>query len=136
MNKPLLLLVDDSAEVAFIVGHMCRRAGWEVTARTDAELAWAFVQQQRPTLVLLDVHLPGASGFEFCRWVRGSSGFADLPIALLSQWQRPEDIATGLKAGADFVLSKDLLCQPEQWRQRLQEIVAWTAGRIPPDSLP
>jgi CheY-like chemotaxis protein len=132
MDQPLLLLVDDSAEVAFIVGHMCRRVGWEVATRADAELAWAYVQQQRPTLVLLDVHLPGASGFEFCRWVRAAADLSDLPIALLSQWQRPDDIATGLKAGADFVLSKDLLCQPQEWRQRIQEIIAWSAGRTSP----
>jgi len=135
MTQPLLLLVDDSAEVAFIVSHSSRGLGLDIVSRADAELAWAFVQEQRPDLVLLDVHLPGASGIDLCRWLRAEPRLHDLPVALLSQWQRPEDIAQGLAAGADFVLSKDLFCRPEEWRQRLHEILTWTAGRRPPISL-
>jgi CheY-like chemotaxis protein len=135
MAQPLLLLVDDSAEVAFIVGHLCRRAGMQVVPRADAELAWAYLQETRPDLVLVDIHLPGADGCQFCRMLRSTPGMADLPVALLSQWQRPEDIAAGLSAGADLMLSKDLLCRPAEWQRRLGEILAWIPGRRPPVSL-
>lgn len=135
MNPPQLLLVDDSAEVAFIVRHLGRRAGWDIVARADAELAWQYVQESRPDLVLLDINLPGASGLDYCRWLRAAPPTRTLPVALLSHWQRPEDIATGLEAGGDFVLSKDLLCQPDDWRQRLMEILDSIAGRRAPLTL-
>lgn len=136
MNPPQLLLVDDSAEVAFIVRHLGRRAGQEIVARADAELAWQYVQETLPDLVLLDINLPGASGLDYCRWLRAAPRTRTLPVALLSHWQRPEDIAAGLEAGGDFVLSKDLLCQPDDWRQRLTEILDAVAGRRAPLSLP
>lgn len=136
MNPARLFLVDDSAEVAFIVRHLCRRTGLEIVARADAELAWQYVQEARPDLVLLDINLPGASGLDYCRWLRAAPRTNTLPVALLSHWQRPEDIAAGLEAGGDFVLSKDLLCQPDDWRQRLAEILDAVAGRRAPVSLP
>ncbi|MBL8800305.1 MAG: response regulator [Planctomycetia bacterium] len=136
MNPPRLLLVDDSAEVAFIVRHLARRDGFEVIARADAELAWQYVQEVLPDLVLLDINLPGASGLDYCRWLRAAPPTRTLPVALLSHWQRPDDIAAGLDAGGDFVLSKDLLCQPDDWRRRLTEILDSIAGGRTPISLP
>lgn len=136
MTQPRLLLVDDSAEVALIVRHICGRAGMEIVSHPDAEQAWTYLQTNRPDLVLLDVHLPAASGFELCRWVRAAPALADLPIALLSHWRQSEDIAIGLLAGTDFVLSKDLLGQPEEWKRRLGDILVSLAGRRPGLSLP
>ena len=62
MSKPLLLLVDDSKEMGFIVVCLGKRAGWEVVVCVDAEAAWDALAQRQPDLVLLDVNLPGASG--------------------------------------------------------------------------
>src|SRR5262249_12966655 len=95
-----------------------------------------YLQTNRPDLVLLDVHLPAASGYELCRWVRAAPGLADLPIALLSHWRQAEDISIGLLAGTDFVLSKDLLGQPEEWKRRLRAILARLAARASPLPLP
>jgi DNA-binding response OmpR family regulator len=136
MTRPRLLLVDDSTEVALIVRHICGRAGMEIVAHADAEQAWAYLQTARPDLVLLDVNLPGASGYDLCRWVRAAPALADLPIALLSHWRHAEDVAVGLEAGTDFVLSKDLLGQPEEWKKRLAEILDWSAGRREALNLP
>jgi DNA-binding response OmpR family regulator len=136
MTQPRLLLVDDSAEVALIVRHICGRAGMEIVAHADAEQAWAYLQTAQPDLVLLDVNLPGASGYDLCRWVRFAPALVDLPIALLSHWRHSEDVAMGLEAGTDFVLSKDLLGQPEEWKKRLREILDWCAGRRPELALP
>jgi len=136
MNPPRLLLVDDSAEVAFIVRHLARRDGFEIIARADAELAWQYVQEAIPDLVLLDINLPGASGLDYCRWLRAAPPTRTLPVALLSHWQRPDDIAAGLDAGGDYLLSKDLLCQPDDWRRRLTEILDSIAGRLGPITLP
>jgi DNA-binding response OmpR family regulator len=123
-----LLVVDDSAEVAFIVRHIGRKVGWEVASCPNAEQARVQVQQSRPDLLLLDVHLPRESGYEFCRWLRTLPG-----LALFSHWQHPQEMdAAGRTAGADFVLSKELLARPEECRQRLEAIRAGCAGREVP----
>jgi CheY-like chemotaxis protein len=132
MTDAHILVVDDSAEVAFILGHISRRAGWEIIAERDAEKARTCLRQQRPTLVLLDVNLPGASGYDFCHWLRGEPTVRELPVAMFSQWHRPEDMVRPLQAGADFVISKDLLARPNECRQRLGDILAWTASRSLP----
>jgi CheY-like chemotaxis protein len=82
----------------------------------------------------VDAHLPGSSGLELCRRLRDTPTLAGLAVALFSSWERPGDIAAGLEAGADFLLAKDLLAQPEAWRDRIGEILT-SADSQPPSIL-
>ena len=129
MSKPLLLLVDDAPDLGAVVRSLGRRCGCEVACRPDAASAWEYLQTARPDLVLLDVGLPGESGLELCRRLRATPALADLRLALFSHWGLPADVAAGLDAGADFLFSKDLVCQPDEWRRRLFEALAWHRGR-------
>jgi CheY-like chemotaxis protein len=81
--------------------------------------------------VLLDVNLPGTSGVELCRRVRQAPGLAALPVALFTHGGVPQDVAAGWEAGADFLVSKDLVCRPADWRGRLAEILARVRGGAP-----
>lgn len=131
MSPPLLLLVDDAPEIGLIVERLARRGGQEVISCADAALAWDYLAQTRPgvatmprpDLMLLDINLPAMNGAAFCRLLRQTPDFAALPVALFSHWDRPEDIASGWDAGADFVVSKDLLCKPAAWNERIDELV-------------
>jgi DNA-binding response OmpR family regulator len=146
MPRPYLLLVDDSPEIAFIVKRFAKAADQEVTSCRTVEEAWDWLkngsQKADLDLILLDMHLPGASGLELCRRLRddvtvvsgdtitspsplysGESGENTTPIAILSDWQRRDEIASALEAGANYVLEKDLLCHPNQWQERLKEIL-------------
>jgi CheY-like chemotaxis protein len=129
MPAPLILVVDDSTEVGFIVQIHGRRAGQKVVCQRTAEDGWDFLQHSCPDLLLLDRNLPGSNGWDLCRRIRRTPELAALRIALFTHWHRPRDIADGLEAGGDYVVSKDLLAEPEAWRQRLQDILA------PPDGL-
>jgi CheY-like chemotaxis protein len=75
------------------------------------------------------VNLPGENGLVLCRRVRSTPQLAHLPIALFSLWDRPGDIAAGLEAGSDYVLSKALLCRPEDWQLRVKELLACPDSR-------
>lgn len=136
MAQIKLLLVEDSAEVTFLVRRLGRPLDLAVIAHANAEQAWKQLQQDQADLAVVDVNLPGASGLDFCRWVRAAAKHRQLPLALFSHWQRPQDIAAGWEAGANFVLSKDLLGQPQEWHERMTEILTWVRGRPPPLSLP
>jgi CheY-like chemotaxis protein len=87
------------------------------------------LREERPDLILLDVHLPGVDGLELCRRVRATPSLADLRIALFSHWGLPADIAAGLDAGVDFLVSKDLVSRPGEWRRRLEEILPAEHGQ-------
>jgi DNA-binding response OmpR family regulator len=124
MAMPRLLLVDDAVEAALLVERLGRRIGLEVVHRMDVPSAWSCVCQALPDLILLDLNLIGERGETLCRQVRTTAETAAVPIALFVHWQCPEDIVSGLEAGADYVVAKDLLCRPEQWQARLKEILA------------
>jgi CheY-like chemotaxis protein len=148
---PLLLLVEDSPEVALIVRRLARYAGQELVCRTDVASAWDYLlaecgvrsaecrsgnpQCRGPDLVLLDWNLPGASGLELCRHVRGEPATRGLTVALFTSGAMTEDITAALEAGVDCVVAKDLLAQPEAWQQRLGELLAGRSGRWADDSL-
>lgn len=119
-----LLLVEDMPEIGLIVQRLAQRARHEVKWVTSAEDAWGWLQENRPDLVLLDIHLPGMDGVELCRRLRATPAHADLPIALFSQAADPDDLEAGMAAGASLVLSKDLLCHPDAWRRHIDELLA------------
>ena len=129
MANPLLLLVDDSADLGVIVRAHCRRIGVEVRHALGIEDGWAALREQPPNLLLLDLRLTGEHGTELLRRVRTSSKVASLHVALFTNWMLQEDIEAGLEAGADFVFAKDLVTRPDEWRQRVVEILGWSYGR-------
>jgi CheY-like chemotaxis protein len=129
MTKPLVLLVDDVPELGILVASLGKRAGYTTICRFDVPSAWDYLREERPDLILLDVHLPGEEGLDLCRRVRATPNLADLRIALFSHWGLPADIAAGLDAGVDFLVSKDLVSRPGEWRSRLDEILPAEHGR-------
>lgn len=119
-----LLVVEDSPDIQWIVRRLARRAGQELLCCEDVESAWEVLQDQRPDLTLVDLNLPGARGEVLCRRIRADERRADLRLALFTHWDRPEDVASGLEAGAEYVVSKDLLADPDTWLWRLQECLS------------
>ncbi|MBX3604470.1 MAG: response regulator transcription factor [Piscinibacter sp.] len=103
-GKPLLLVVDDDAELSAMVALLLEREGWAVhTVLTggDGERALA---QQRPDAVLLDVMLPDANGFDLCR--RWRTAHPALGLLMFTARGDPMDRVLGLEIGADDYLPK------------------------------
>jgi DNA-binding response OmpR family regulator len=128
---PRLLLVEDAPDVALIVGRLAGRMGVDVAHRADTASAWECLRAAPPDLVLLDLNLLGERGEGLCRRVRAAPETTRLPVALSVPWGATEDIVSGLEAGADYVLSKDLLARPAAWQARLGEILAPRGGLCP-----
>jgi PAS domain S-box-containing protein len=118
-----LLLVEDMPDIQIIVQRFTQHSGYSLKWVASAEEGWDYLQAHRPDLVLLDFHLPGMDGIELCRKLRAVPELADLPVALFSQGANAEEQQAGRAAGADFVLSKDLLCRPDDWRRRIDEML-------------
>lgn len=109
MNKPVyhILLVDDDDQVRDALSDFFESEGFLVTAKADGDQALVFLQNhpKTPDLVVLDVTLPGLSGFDVLEKAQEIEGFSS-PIMMLSGRGEQEAILKGLGLGADDYLTK------------------------------
>lgn len=125
---PRLLLVEDMEDVALIVRRLAARTGLKVTWFPTAEEAWEHLQGDEPDLLLLDVNLPGMTGIDLCRKVRRELGRGEVPIVIFTQDQGAPNRELLREAGATHLLSKDLLCEPQEWDRRIREVLGAAGG--------
>jgi CheY-like chemotaxis protein len=83
-QRKTLLIVDDSSTVRRFVSIIAERKGWRATAAADGEEALKWLQNSTPDLMLLDVVMPGLSGYQVCQAVRKMGKKSDLPVVLFS----------------------------------------------------
>jgi DNA-binding response OmpR family regulator len=103
MNEQLLLVEDDDAIASALRMHL-EEAGYRLHREADGRVALATIASQRFDLVLLDVMLPGADGWEVCRHLRAHH--ADVPVIMLSARCTEAHRVLGLELGADDYLAK------------------------------
>ena len=120
-EKPVILVVDDDGPILALMRNLLKEFGFQaVTAETGSE-AIDVARQQRPALVLLDKNMPGMTGDQVIRSLRGEPGFNNLPILILSgERLSPDDLAL---LGADGAVQK-----PFDVMQLIQEIRRYTDG--------
>jgi DNA-binding response OmpR family regulator len=102
--RPLVLVVEDEPEIAGLMRDFLEAGGFRVLLAADAEEA-AGALRAAPDCVLLDVMLPGASGFDLCRDIRAAS---DVPVLFLSARDSDADKLRGLGLGADDYIVKSV----------------------------
>jgi DNA-binding response OmpR family regulator len=99
-----VLVVDDEPIVRDVVGRYLERDGHRVVAAGDGEEARQLIEREEPSLVVLDVMLPGPTdGLALCRWIRSRS---ELAVILLSARGDETDRIVGLELGADDYVTK------------------------------
>jgi DNA-binding response OmpR family regulator len=101
-----ILIVDDEPNILISLQFLMEREGYQVLVARDGIEALETIQRERPQLVLLDVMLPGRSGFEVCQAVRADEALAAVKIVLLTAKGRDSDVAKGLALGADAYVIK------------------------------
>jgi two-component system, OmpR family, alkaline phosphatase synthesis response regulator PhoP len=105
MTKRVLIAEDEESIVASLE-FLMRQCGFETRIARDGDAAIACLGEFRPDLVLLDIMLPGRSGFEVCRFIRGQKALAGLRVLMLTAKGGCGEQARGLAAGADEYLTK------------------------------
>jgi sigma-B regulation protein RsbU (phosphoserine phosphatase) len=100
------LVVDDTEEWRHIMRRVLTRGGYHVDCVTSGEEALTSIQAHRPDLVLLDVHMPGMTGYDVVARLRAEEDFADLPVVLVTAQNRMEGLLQGFELGADEYLTK------------------------------
>ncbi|WP_297322224.1 response regulator [uncultured Bartonella sp.] len=102
MNKKILIIEDDT-RLAELVSDYLKRQNYDVTVHPRGDTAEAAIKEQTPDLAILDVMLPGKSGFDVCRDVRP---FYNGAILIMTASEDDIDEIIGLELGADDYMSK------------------------------
>ncbi len=134
-NKPYALIVDDQAGVLEMLSLFFQRAGFDVETAVNGEEALQKVDEAVPDIIILDVMMPGISGFDVCRQLRSKPQTAQLPVIMLSAKGEVGDKVKGFEAGADDYVTKpvarqELLARANALLHRAQYTKAPTAQVI------
>ncbi|MFN0185261.1 MAG: adenylate/guanylate cyclase domain-containing protein [Aquabacterium sp.] len=101
-----VLVVDDVEKNARLLADVLGARGFRTRTALSGEAALALVAEEPPDLILLDVMMPGLSGYDVCRVLRADPRHALLPIVLVTALDPATERVRGLEAGADDFLSK------------------------------
>lgn len=122
-----ILIVEDEEAIARVLGAYLRKAGFAVTRAADGPGALESFDASPPSLVLLDVMLPGLDGFELLETIRSKSS---CPVIMLTARDGIKDRLAGLNGGADDYIAKPFV--PEEVLARVNAVLRrpsqWTDG--------
>jgi DNA-binding response OmpR family regulator len=130
-----LLMIEDDARLAQMVGEYLERSGYTVTHALDAKTGMALLESppegSKPELLILDLMLPDMDGLEVCRRVRSLPGEAGkVPVLMLTAKGDPMDRIVGLEIGADDYLPKPF--EPRELLARIRAILRRRGEGPPP----
>ena len=106
-----VLIADDEPNILISLEFLMQREGHAVSVARDGDEALAAIRRDRPDLVLLDVMMPGKSGFDVCQAVRADPDLAGVKILMLTAKGRDTDLAKGTALGADAYVTKPFSTQ-------------------------
>ncbi len=101
-----VLLIEDEANIAEALQFILTRDGWQVTTHADGATALARVRTLRPDVLVLDVMLPGLSGYEILDGLRADPLLADLPVLILTARGQEQERAIAAARGATMFMTK------------------------------
>ena len=101
-----ILIVDDSPTERFYLTDILARAGYEVTTAVNGGEAIDKIRAERPQLILMDVVMPGANGFQVTRSIARDPELAAIPVIICSSKNQETDRIWGMRQGARDYLVK------------------------------
>ena len=123
-----IAVVDDELDILELVSHHLEKSGYSVAKFGDAVNFLAFLENEIPDLIILDLMLPDADGFEVCQYLKRSPKFEGIPLIMLTAKAEETDKIIGLELGAD-----DYVTKPFSVKELTARIRAVLRRRAPAD---
>lgn len=101
-----VLIVDDAADTRFVLKAALSHDGYDVETAENGQEALLKIEQSPPDVILLDVMMPGMTGFEVCQLLKTDKRWENIPIIMITALPGKKDLARGFEAGADDFVSK------------------------------
>jgi two-component system, OmpR family, phosphate regulon response regulator PhoB len=100
-----ILLAEDEKQIADMISFKLANNGHQIVRAPDGEEALAQVRREQPDLILLDAMLPGLSGFEVLRRLKGDTALRSIPVIMVTAKGHERDVLAGLRGGAvDYIV--------------------------------
>lgn len=101
-----ILIIDDESDLIELVAYNLKKEGFSVCSAQNGMEALKLIQKELPSLIILDLMLPGIQGFEICKRLKNSSATSKIPIIMLTARAEEMDKVLGLELGADDYITK------------------------------
>ncbi len=122
MDKKVLVVEDDTL-LKDMLGQQLTKEGWQVLHATEGEQAIALSASEHPDVILLDLLLPGMSGFDVLSAIKGKDETKNIPVIILSNLGQQEDIDKGVKLGAsDFMIKSNFTL--DEVSSKIKEVIS------------
>ncbi len=112
-----ILIIDDEPEITEIVDVFLSNAGYTVVAENTAADGIKTARKIQPTVILLDIMMPGKDGYEVCNDLKADPATAEIPIIFLTGKDSRDDSGRSFQVGGDLFVKKPFSCE------RLLEII-------------
>jgi two-component system sensor histidine kinase/response regulator len=104
--SPAILIVDDNSHNLQVLGKLLLESRYEIEFATNGEAALDWLNARKFDLILLDINMPGMSGFEVCTRIRSNPDLNNIPVIFLSAESERENILKGFELGAQDYITK------------------------------
>ena len=123
MDRPRrVLVVEDEDNIALALDFLMEREGYDHDRVADGDAALPKIRAMRPYLVVLDVMLPGVSGYDICRDVRGDPALREVKILMITARGSSVERRRGQAIGADGFIAKPF--ELKELRQEMRRLLA------------
>ena len=106
MSKQSVLVVEDEEDIMEVIRFNLEKEGYEVNQALSGEKALQVIENNLPSLVLLDLMLPGINGLDLCRIFKQNDRTKAIPVIMLTAKSEDADIVAGLEMGAEDYITK------------------------------
>ena len=122
-EKDLILYIEDNPMNRTLVKKVLEQCGYRVEVAVDGPTGYARAREIKPDLVLMDIGIPGADGYETTRLIRTDPEIAHIPVVALTAYAMRGDRARALEAGCDDFISKpiDVADFPRQVEKHIRQ---------------
>ena len=128
-DRKKVLVVEDERDIRELVRVSLESEGFTVLEAGDGEFAMVLARRERPSMVVLDLMLPGMSGLEVCRRLRAEEATSTVPVLMLTARSAEADRVVGLEIGADDYVTKPF--SPRELTARVKAILRRSYGAVP-----